>query len=219
MNKFEENFFLKYIPEWQEIKWVIHIHWLDIIGKIFLWLSLWLFIPSYLYILSQRVQDIIPFYILESLLIIVFIKIIYDIFDWYNDVWIITNEWVVSLERALLKTTTQTLWFSNIEWLEVEKKWILDTLFQKWDLIIHKIWSDTFILKNANKPYKSIDLIEQIEAEREETLDEHDDRFSLIMDALWWVVENFLDKKETETQKVKNHIQEYEYDKDSIDLR
>lgn len=218
MNSFEEHFFAKYVPEWQKIRGIVHIHWLDIIGKILIGLFLWAFIPSYLYILSERLRDLVPFIALEVLLFLVFIKVVYDIFDWYNDVWIITDHGVVSLERALFKTTTQTLWFNNIEGIEVEKNGIIDSLFRKWDLVIHKIWSDTFILPNANRPYISIDLIESI---KEESMQESepDHRLSLIMDALWGVVDNYLDKKDKNKQKDDDFMWEYEVDENTIDLR
>ena len=66
-------------------------------------LALFAVLPSVFYYYSISIQKIVPFYALEILLIIVFIKTIYDIFDWYNDVWIITDCSVIWLERSLLK--------------------------------------------------------------------------------------------------------------------
>ena len=40
MNRFEENFFLKYIPEGQEMKGIIHEHWIRIVDNLILWLGL-----------------------------------------------------------------------------------------------------------------------------------------------------------------------------------
>ena len=127
MNKFEISFFQKYTPEWQEIKWIIHIHFIEIVTQLFLWLNMWAIIPSFLYFYSDRVKELLPFMFLEWLLIFIFIKVIYDIFDWYNDVWIITNSWVIQLKRALFKTDTMTVWYDNMEGIEVEQDWQLKT--------------------------------------------------------------------------------------------
>jgi hypothetical protein len=86
MNKFESTFFKKYIPEWHNIKWILHIHFIEIFAQIFLWLSMWAIIPSFIYFYSELIQKEIPFYFLETLLIIIFIKTIYEVFNWYNDV-------------------------------------------------------------------------------------------------------------------------------------
>lgn len=162
MNKFEESFFKKYISEWNEIRWIIHIHFIDIAGKIFLWLGMWALLPSFFFYYSERIKELVPFYALETLLIIVFIKIIYDIFDWYNDVWIITDSWVTQLNRSLFKTDTTSVEYDKIEWLEVLQDWIIDKILIKWSIVIHKIWDDSFRLENSFQPYKSVDLIEEV---------------------------------------------------------
>ncbi len=222
MNKFEKSFFEKYIPEWQVIEWILHIHFIEILSKLFLWMSMWAIIPSFLYFYSDRFKELVPFYFLEWLLIIVFIKVIYDIFDWYNDVWIITDNWILSLERALFKTTTVSVDFEKIEWLEVEQSWINDKLLKKWNLIIHKFWDDSMVLKNAINPYKYVDLIEEISEEASLRNNMEQDKFDIIMDALWWVVENYLWKKMSKSDKeeeLERFIWEIEKNKGTIDLR
>lgn len=222
MNKFEATFFEKYIPEWQEIKWIIHIHFIDVFAQIFLWLSMWALLPSFMYFYSELIQNLIPFYFLEWLLIFVFIKTIYEVFNWYNDAWIITDWWIVKLERALFKTDSLTIDFDKIEWIEVEQDWILDKALNKWNLIIHKFWDDIVRLENAIQPYLAVNLIEEIDSQFNEEKEIEDDKFDIIMDALGWVVENYLDKKmnkkekEDELNKVIEKVEKTEW---TIDLR
>ncbi|NCO31706.1 hypothetical protein GW891_02645 [bacterium] len=52
---------------------------------------------------------------LEIYLFIIYVKIIYDIFNWYNDVWLITNQSIVWVERSFLKVHSDSVNYENIE--------------------------------------------------------------------------------------------------------
>ena len=197
MNSFEQTFFKKYIPEWSEIKWIIHEHLIRIIDKILLRLGLFVFVPSFLMYNSVFFQEHINFTYFEIYLIIIYLKIIYDIFNWYNDVWIITNFWVIDLDWSLLKTKTDSVNFENIEWVWVEQYWFVDKILNKWDIIIHKIWDEEFRLIDAKVPYSALNEIEQISNEIKENINKQKKlaektKFELILEALWQVVEKHL---------------------------
>ena len=183
---------------------------------------MWAIFPSILYYNSEMIRNLVPFMYLEGLLIFVFIKIIYDLFDWYNDVWIVTNQWVIQLEWSILKIDANSVDFSKIEWFEVQQDWIMDKILKKWDIIIHKIWDDSFRLYDAINPYQAVDLVEQINSQSLLDNEFHNDKFDIIMDALWWVVENYLDKKtqvsdkEKELNKIISKVEKNEW---TIDLR
>lgn len=220
MNKFDINFFSKYIPEWQELIKIIHTHPVNIINSLIVKLALFAILPSVFYYYSLSIQTIIPFYILEIFLIIVFIKTIYDIFNWYNDVWIITDCSVIWLERSIFKASSDSIEYGSIEWVWVEQNWIIDKILSKWDLIIHKMWDDSFVLNNAINPYKAVDIIEWIINQEEE--DVETDKFDMIMDALSWVVWNYLEKWKEKNKKqeiLEEKIKEIESKLWTIDLR
>jgi len=221
MNSFEQNFFKKYIPEDQEIVDIIHSHPLVILWRLLTWIFLGVLIPTFLYYYSLRIREFIPFLFLEMFLYMIYIKIIYDIFDWYNDVWIITDEWVVELNWKLFKTKSQSVAFQNIEWIEVDQSW-MDKILYKWNLTIHKIWDESFVLQDAVSPYKWLNKIEEEKNKKEEEEDFQQDKFDIIMDALGWVVENYLDKNVRKT-KIKmeqdEYIEQYQNDDKTIDLR
>ncbi len=218
MNRFEKNFFGRYVPEGQEIKWIIHEHWVRIIGKLFFWMTAGAFIPTFLYTYSERIQIEVPLMYLQILLILVYIKIVYEIFNWYNDVWIVTDKWVVDLDWALWSTDMKTVNYENIEGQEVEQDWIWDTILRKWDVVLHKIWDDNFRLKEAVDPYGAINMIEKYSSEIDE--DDENDRFEMILESLGWVMEDFLERKwlKTPTNKVQKN-KEIDIDENTIDLR
>jgi len=200
MNNFEQTFFKKYIPEWQEIIKVFHKHWLKVLDDIILALGLWVFVPVFLYYNSALLQKEVSFIYFEIYLIIIYFIIIYKIIDWYNDVLILTKSGITKLEWSLLKSATTNVDYEHVEWVWVEKSWIFDTIFGKWDLIIHKFWEEEIVLDDANKPYKIVNKIESITSLIDHP--QENNRFDLMMDALGWMVHNYL----WETGKKKEDI-------------
>lgn len=236
MNNFEKTFFKKYIPEGQEVRWIIHEHWIKIADNILLRLGLFTFVPSFLIYNSLFFQKNINFMYFEIYLILIYLKLIYDIFNWYNDVWIIYDEWVIELNWSLFKTSTSSVKYENIEWIWVEQYWIWDKILNKWDIILNKIWDDEFRLVDAKVPYEALNEIERISneiknsaAEEQEILNKT--KFELIIEALWWVVDNYLeekwlDSKEILTKKIwdkksykKDFREEIVLEEGTIDLR
>ncbi|MCP4522679.1 MAG: hypothetical protein GY828_00505 [Candidatus Gracilibacteria bacterium] len=223
MNNFDVHFFQKYIPEGQEMEHVIHGHWIKIYSKVFLWLFLGILIPVTFYYFSFRLRDLIPFYVIEGYMTLIYIKLVYDIFDWYNDVWIITRQGVIDLDWSLFKTKMSTIEFANIEGLEVEESGFTDKLLKKGDIVIHKIGDDSFVLPDCFQPYNALNQIEAIKNDDNfDEYDHQDDRFDKIMDTLGGVVESYLHEKHPEKQindKRNENISKYSQSDNSIDLR
>lgn len=208
MNNFEETFFKKYVPEWQEVIEVFHRHWIKVIDDIILAIWLWVLVPIFLYYNSHFLQENIEFYYLEIYLFLLYIIIIYKIFDWYNDVLILSASWITRLEWSLFKTNMQTVDYEHIEWVEVDKNWILDTILRKWNLIIHKFWEEEVTLDEAYKPYDIVNKIEEITSQIDHPNEMS--KFDLMMDALWWMVQNYLWKTEQKREDIfEDNIQDY----------
>ncbi len=205
------NFYKKHIPEGQNIQTIIHQHWLTVMDSFVLWLCFWAIFPSFLYYQSERLRELVPFYYIEWLLFLVFLKIVYELFNWYRDVWIITDSAVYDLEWSLLKTKVESIHFENIEWVEIDKHRIWDNIFNKWDIIIHKFWEQELAIYNAYAPYKSVDMLEQfIHPEEDE---QEADKFDMIMDTLSGVVHEYLEKNGLEQSKKKHQDDEDEDEK------
>ncbi len=225
MNKFDSDFFKKYVPEGQELLHIIHIHPIVILQNLIVELALLLALPIYFYYSSSTIHDKIPFWRFEIYLFLLFSKIIYDIFNWYNDVWIITNSAVVALDRSMLKSKTESVNFENIEWLGVDENGLMDKLLKKWWLVIHKIWEEEFLLEDCINPYKAIDIIEQASSVTPEENNITEERFNMILEALSWVVwdhekekfsKSYKDKKDEIKKKVIENAEKSEW---TVDLR
>lgn len=125
------NFYQKHIPEDQHIEAVFHQHWLVVVDKFILWLSFGAFIPSFLYYQSERIRELVPFFIMEIFLFFVFTKIIYELYNWYYDAWIVTSHAIYDIEWSLLKTNVESIHLDSIEGIEVDKHRIWDSIFNK----------------------------------------------------------------------------------------
>lgn len=227
MNKFDQKFFSTYLPEWEKIIEVAHKHFIIIFDKIIINYFFWVILPTFLYYNSELLQSFIPFFVLEIFIIWVFIKNIYDIFDWYNDVWIITNEWVVELEWRIFSSSSTSIKYSNVEWLELIQTWFIDTILWKWDIVILKIWWwDPFILKWATKAFSTLELIDKYEKTHKDH-NHHDDEepqeqnFDTVLKALSHVVEWYLQNnwyKKDDSEERKKIIETIKKKEGTIDL-
>jgi len=119
---------------------------------------------------------------MEIFLFLVFLKVLYELFNWYYDVWILTDDAVYDLEWSLFKTNIESIHYENIEWVEIDKHRIWDNIFNKWDIIIHKFWEEELAIYNAYAPYKAANILEEYIHPWEEH--EEPDNFDMIMDTL-----------------------------------
>ena len=230
MNKFEQEFFKKYIPDNQKILWVIHSHFVVIADRIFLILIFWFLLPSFLLFYSSLFQWFVPFYYFEIFFFVTFLKIIYDIFDWYNDAWIVTDVWVISIHWSMFDANTLSIKYENIEWIEIIQNWILDTILRSWKIVLHKIWSENIAMEQSFLPYDTLNEIEHniknnhIEEElEEENIVEEVDKFDLLINTLSWIVEDYMwakwfEKKEKLTSEDLEKIEKIRNSKATIDL-
>lgn len=227
MNKFDQIFFSRHISEWTKILTIIHKHIIVIIDKIIMNYFFWVIVPSFLYYYSDTLKSYIPFFVLEIFLIWMFIKWLYDIFDWYNDAWIVTDDWVVDLDWQIFSSNTVAIKYEWIEWLELIEKWLLDSILWKWDIIIHKVWWwNKFILENAANAFKNIEIVdkrlkEEKKKHPKEVSKPIEQNFETILKALSWVVEEYLWKswyKKDDSEERKELIKEVKRKWWAIDL-
>lgn len=213
MNKFDSLFFAKYIPTESKVIDIAHKHIIVIIDKILLNYVFWVILPTFIYYNSLSIQSLIPFFILEIFILCIYFKNIYDIFNWYNDVWIITNDWVIELQWSLFSSTSVSINYKSIEWLEIVQDWFIDTILWKWDIIIHKIWwENNFLLPSASRAYEKLEVIDKLQKSIKEKINNEDNKekkeknFETILEALSWVVWDYIKdnwyKKDDSEEKV-----------------
>lgn len=215
MNKFDELFFWQYVSSGTKVITIVHKHIVIIIDTIILNYFFGAILPSFLYYYSDTIKWIVPFFVLEIFLIWMFIKWLYDILDWYNDAWIVTEDGVIDLDWKLFNSNSVTVKYSGIEWLEYVEKWFFDSLLWKWDIIIHKVWGgNKFLLENAASAMKNIEMIDKHLKETKKKIQSHAknsqekpiENFETVLKALskvveWYLHENGYQKDDSEEKE------------------
>lgn len=223
MNSYDTSFFKKYLPDETEILGVIHRHIVLIIDRIFLFLIWGAVLPSFIYYQSLRIQELIPFHFFEIYLLLLFIKIVYDIFNWYNDVWVITKDTLYDIRWSLLKSSAESVNYENIEWIEVEQNGLWDKAIWKGNLVVHMHWQDSLRINDIADPFTTSNMLS--EYTHKEEVEPEKDRFELILETLNGVVNEYLDRRWLrQTEKAasldtQEYIKEIEEVEGTIDLR
>lgn len=193
---FDEIFFSNYIKEEDEVLDVCHKHIVTIIDTIVLWMIFWAIIPSFFFFHdSFSLRDYVPFMYFEIYLFLIYIILLYKIFDWYNDTWIITDKWIIDLDWTFMQNKIVYIDYSDVKWIELQQENMLDWLLWKWKIQIHSVWWGTFVLEDAKNPWSIVSYIHSIleeaekwKKEKEKTINEK------LLSTLKSVIKEHLDK-------------------------
>ena len=132
MNKFDSIFFARYVRDGDEPLEVCHRHVILIIDTIIVWVFFGIIIPSFFYYYdSFSLQTLVPFIYFEGWLFLVYLILMYKIFDWYNDVWILTDRSVIDLDWNAFKKNVAYVEFSDIRGIEVTEHSMWDNMLNK----------------------------------------------------------------------------------------
>ncbi|MFZ3232627.1 MAG: PH domain-containing protein [Patescibacteria group bacterium] len=206
MNKFDELFFSKYVTEESELLFVCHRHVTLIIDRIFLILFFGLFLPSFFYFNdSFTLRELVPFSYFEGYLAAVYLYLLYSVFDWYNDVWLLTDQGIVDLDWNVFAGNVTYVSYHSIHGVEIKRDSIFDSLLGKGDISIHlQDETEEFELREAANPDEIAEYVQGAVADlkshsggHEESDEVPDDRepFQVLLDTLTEMVKDHLAKK------------------------
>ncbi|EKE26481.1 MAG: hypothetical protein ACD_4C00269G0001 [uncultured bacterium (gcode 4)] len=225
INYFDEIFFQKYINSEDEALDICHKHVTGIIDTIILWLFFWVLIPSFFYHYNSfHIQEIVEFIYFEAYLFVIYIFLLYQIFDWYNDVWIITEKWIIDLDWQFFKTNIVYIGYEDIKWIELKQSTMWDWFLNKWNIIIHLEWENSdFILEDAKSPQQIVWYIQWVIEDKVKAEEKEDiDSFETLISALKKVVKENMKIEREEVEEIDETQKEIEIikkRKGTIDLR
>jgi hypothetical protein len=164
-----------------------------------LWCFFGVLLPAFFYLHNTFwVAQIISVGYFELYLLGIYLTLVYHVFDWYNDAWIITNRGIIDVQWRYFTGDVQHLGYESIHGIEVKSDSIFDSLLGKGDIWLHLVSErEEFVLTDAVNPQG---IVEYIQAVIDEMKHEHDtpidDRapFELLLDTLTEMVREHLQK-------------------------
>ena len=220
MNKFDELFFSKYVTEDAELLFVCHRHVTLIIDRIFLILFFGVFLPSFFYFNdSFTLRELVPFSYFEGYLAAVYLYLLYSVFDWYNDVWLLTDQGIVDLDWNVFAGNITYVSYHSIHGVEIKRDSVFDSLLGKGDISIHlQDETEEFELREAANPDEIAEYVQGAVAElkshsgghdEEEEIPDDREPFQILLDTLTEMVKDHLAKKgPTETPEERKMAEE-----------
>ena len=132
MNQFDILYFQKYLGEDDELLFVCHRHPILVIDNIMLWCFFGGVLPIFFYLQNTLgVQSVVDKAWFELFLISIYFIIIYQVFDWYNDVWVITNKGIIDITWNIFTGSQSYLSYDAVRGIEVKSTSFFDSILNK----------------------------------------------------------------------------------------
>ena len=140
--------------------------------------------------------------VFAGLWLILFVKFCMDFADIYLDCIVMTDAWItLYLREWLLEYKTDHFDWDSIETISFNQKWFRDRLFMKWDITITLDHGIEYPFEDISNPKKQVDKILQLKnrfsvpiEQRQETAELEWKKFDILVEALWEVVKDYIDK-------------------------
>lgn len=192
MNNFDNLFFRAYIGSDSEIREVFHRHFFVILEDIIVWLFFGLLIPAFLYgqdIFSLRSS--IPTWWSYAYMMTIYAIIIYKLFDWYVDVWIMTEANIVDMKWKWFSSNMLYIPYGKIEGIEIRTRSWWAALLGMSDVVVKLPWEDNFTLYSARRPTEIVAFLQSVGKKKKWHEDDREP-FDILVDTLSWVVKGHL---------------------------
>lgn len=162
MNLFS-NFPIPKQSENEQLLYVIHRHWFNILQQffiifflLFLILGSFFFSPALFPVLQTREMYKLFLFIEDSLILVLWLYAFIVWIDYYLDVWIITTERVINIEqRGLFLRRMSELNFGKIQDVTAEVEGFIPTILNYGDVHIQTAGEEErFVFRQIPDPYK-----------------------------------------------------------------
>ena len=141
-------------------------------------------------------------WVFAGLWLILFTKFCIDFCDIYLDCMVMTDTWItLYLWEWLLEYKTDHFDRNTIETISFNQKWLRDKLFMKWDITITLDHGIEYPFEDISNPKRQVDKILQLKWRFsipvvEENPELEWKKFDILVEALWEVVKDYIDKDE-----------------------
>lgn len=161
MSNFDTLFFEQHIAPGEKIERVFHRHIFVMIEDLIVWMFFGLLIPVFLfyYDVFQIRTTVDSLWIYVYLFLIYFI-LLYKVFDWYLDVWIVTDETLVQMNWKWFTPQLLYIPYEKIEGIEIRTHSWLHSLIGISDVSINLTGDETYQLRSAAHPKAMVDYLQ-----------------------------------------------------------
>lgn len=152
--------FSRHVEDGEKILAVVHRHILVFKISVLKITAFGFFLPAFLYWLFPNALFIFVVWWFVALLMMA-----YKFIDWYYDVWLLTSNGVVDLERnGLFDMTSTRIEYHMMEGISYQIKGFIRTVFNYGDITIDKIGAQTsVVLKDAVSPRRTERMVMQFQ--------------------------------------------------------
>lgn len=188
MNNFDNLFFRAYIGSDSEIREVFHRHFFVILEDIIVWMFFGLVIPAFLYgqdIFSLRSS--IPVWWSYAYMLAIYAIIMYKLFDWYVDVWIMTESTIVDMKWKWFSSDMLYIPYGKIEGIEIRTRSWWAALLGMSDVVVKLAGEDNFTLYSARRPTDIVAFLQSVGKKKKWHEDDREP-FDILVDTLSGVV-------------------------------
>lgn len=193
MNNFDSLFFRAYTGADSEIREVYHRHPFVIVEDILVWVFFGLIIPGFLY--WQDIFDLrtnIPVWYSYIYMIIIYAILMYKLFDWYVDVWIMTESTIVAMHWRWFSSDLLYIPYEKIEWVEIRTRSWWAALLGMSDVVVKLNGAEEFTLYSARKPSAIIAFLQDVGKKKAHHAEEEKEPFDILVESLSGVVKSHL---------------------------
>jgi len=141
----------------------------------------------FLYKFISIFSSIFATYIVWILWVILYFKFLLNFFDIYLDSVVITNKSFILYKWFwLLRSTIDIIEFNAIESVYSDQNWLIDTIFNRWDLVVRRAGFEN-IFEDIENPWQAVSKLNE-----------------LLYSLRWWELEWEVEQKESNENEVKD---------------
>ena len=116
----------------------------------------------------------------------------YKLFDWYVDVWIMTESTIVDMRWKWFSSNLLYIPYEKIEGIEIRTRSWWAALLGMSDVVVKLNWAEEFILYSARRPTDIITYLQQAWKKKKWHTEDDREPFDILVDSLSDVVKGHL---------------------------
>ncbi|MBU0705747.1 hypothetical protein KJ657_00170 [Patescibacteria group bacterium] len=145
--------FQKHLEKGETVLFAAHKHWVEFLPPFIRILFFGFLLPWGFYLLGFRSSLFVTIVVVWTVLAAV--RLLYDLIDWYSDVWLFTNMSIIIVEwHGLFSNTSQRIGYEDTEGVAFIIRGFWGTILRYGDITLRVISGSHVLLKNVRSPKK-----------------------------------------------------------------